>query len=167
MATTTTTTTTAAPSVLYITGDSKSRLSDLKKYSLSGDFFNQYSGSTGAAKDGVNQSLSNLNVNPQVVVYYVGGITYTDYIYGDPILNRTTFKFVGQGYSSPDFIDEPLVKHPDKTNIVQNPKVYNDVFIVRQEASAFDKNYKLKNVKSLVALKTYASGRYFNVVSNT
>lgn len=162
---TTTTTTTVAP-VLYITGESKSRLSELKKYSITGDFFNRYSGSTGAVTDGVNESLSNISAYPQVIVYYIGEITYTDYVYGDAN-DITTFKFLGQGYSSPDFIDEPLVKHPDKSNIIQNPKVYNDVFIVRQEASAFDKNYKLKDVKSLIALKTYAGGRYFNIVSNT
>lgn len=151
---------------MTITGNSTSRLSDLKKYSISGDFFNQHESSTGSGSDGVNENLSNLSTYPQVIVYYVGGITYTDLIYDDE-RDETRFNFVGQGYLSPDFIDAPIYKDPNKSNIVQNPKVYNDVFIVRQEASAFDKNYKLKDVKSLAALKTYVGGQYFNIVSNS
>ncbi len=146
--------------------EGKSRLAELRKYAISGGISNMYYTSTGSASDGVNVSLSDLNVYPQIVVYYVGGITYKDIIYGNAE-DTTLITYEPQGYSSPDFIDAPTYKDPNKSQIVQNPKVYNDVFIVRQELSAFDKNYKLKDVKSLAALKTYASGRYFNIVSNS
>lgn len=167
MATTTTTTTTAAPAPLTVTGASKSRLAELRKYVTTGTFFDLYLSSTSLNVNGVNENLSDLNSNPQVIVYYIDEITYTDYVYGDENLDYSTFTFFPQGYSSPDFVDLPLVKDPNESSIVQNPKVYNDVFIVRQELSAFDKNYKLKDVKSLAALKTYAGGQYFNIVSNT
>lgn len=151
---------------MVITGESKSRLSELKKYSISSNFFNQYVLSTGSANDGVNQNLSNLGTQPQKIVYYIGGITFTDLNYSDST-TKTTFSFQGQGYNSPDFINSPIYKDPNKSNIISNPKVDNDVFIVRQELSAFDKNYKLKDIRSLIELTTYAGGKFFNIINNT
>lgn len=149
---------------MTITGKGKSRLSELKKYTISGSFFSQYTLSSGSGNDGVNQNLSDLNVSPQKIVYYLGGITYTDLIYDDGSV-ETSFSYQGQGYLSPDFINFPLVKDPDKSNLVSQPKIDSDVFIVRQQLSAFDKNYKLKDISKLVELTTYAGGRFFNIVS--
>jgi hypothetical protein len=55
----------------------------------------------------------------------------------------------------------------NKENIISNPKIYNDVFIVRQEVSAFDGNYRLEYIRTLVDLTTYAGGNFFNIVNNT
>ena len=151
---------------MTITGKSKSRLSELKKYTVSSDFFNRYFLSSSRANDGVNKTKSNISTIPQKIIYYLGGITYIDYIYSDDNI-KTVFSFEGQGYNSPDFRNNPIIKDPSKSNLVSNPKVDSDVFIVRQEISAFDKNYKLKNIKSLIELTTYAGGKFFNIVNNT
>ena len=151
---------------MTITGESKSRLSELEKYTVTGNFFNKYILSNSSDTDGVNQGASNLSSDPQKIVYYLGGIKFVDYITSNGT-TRTVFNFEGQGYNSPDFINTPIIKDPDKINLISKPKVDSDVFIIRQELSAFDKNYKLKNIRSLVELTTYAGGRFFNIVNNT
>jgi hypothetical protein len=145
---------------MTITGSSSSRLSDLKKYVTSGSFFDKYFLSNGSGSDGVNESLSTTSR----VVYYVGEITYVDDIDSGGDVT-TTFSFIGQGYDSPDFINVPIYKDPDKSNLVANPKIESDVFIVRQVLSAFDKNYKLNEINNLVELTSYAGGQFFNIVS--
>ena len=55
----------------------------------------------------------------------------------------------------------------NKENIISNPEIANDVFIDRQEISAFDQNYRLEYIGSLVDLTTYAGGGFFNIVNNT
>lgn len=151
---------------MIITGLTKSRLSELKKYTNSGNFFNQYKTSQSSSKDGVDQNLSIVSTFPNKIIYYLGGITYTDTILNDGT-TTTKFQFQGQGYNSPDFIDQPIYKDFSKGNVISKPKVKNDVFIVRQELSVFDKTYKLKDIKNLQQLTSYAGGRFFNIVSNT
>lgn len=176
---------------MIVTGESESRLSELKKYTTTGDFFNQYKLSSGSSVDGVDKNLSNLNSNPVKIVYYIGGITYTDtilspiiieddndYYYGtgnQPIglgnisdeLITTKFSFTGQGYNSPDFVNYPIIKNPNEYNLVEHPKINSDVFIVRQDISVFNKNYKLRDIRSLVELVSYAGNKFFNIIDNT
>lgn len=162
---------------MTITGESQSRLSELKKYAVTGDFFNQYKLSTGSATDGVNKSQTSLNTKPIKIVYYVDGIRYVDTIQvtgNSTVINaiangerRTTFRFIGQGYDSPDFVNYPTIKNPDEHNLVEHPKIDSDVFIVRQSLSVFDKNYKLRDVRNLVQFRTYAGNNYFNIIDNT
>jgi len=152
---------------MTITGESTSRLSELEKYAKSSNFFDRYFSSTDITTDGVNQSASNTSSYPKVVVYYIGEIIYSDTKEDANSDWVTTFSFEGQGYSSPDFIDAPTYKDPNKENIIQNPKIENDVFIDREEMSAFQKNYNLEYIESLSELETYAAGKYFNIVNNT
>jgi len=79
----------------------------------------------------------------------------------------TVFEYTPSGTSSPDFISVPYYKDPKKENIVSNPKITNDVFIIRQELSVFDRNYRLEYIKNLVDLETYAGGNFFKIVKNT
>jgi hypothetical protein len=148
-----------------ITGESKSRLSELKKHAVNSSFFNRYELSNGSSTNGVDKNKSNISTTPQKIVYYIDGIIYTDFVYESR--TSTKFKFTGQGYNSPDFINKPIIKDPSKSNLISKPKVNSDVFIVRQEISAFEKNYKLKDIRDLNSLTTYAGGRFFNIVNNT
>ena len=159
-----------------ITGTSTSRLSELRKYTITSNFNNQYVSSAGncgtccscscgssIVSDGVDYHNSSAC---QCVVYYLGGIRYIDR-FKCGVNNCTTFSYTPQGTNSPDFINAPIFKDPNKDNIISNPKIINDVFITRQELSAFDKNYKLEYMKSLVDIETYAAGKFFNIVKNT
>ena len=77
----------------------------------------------------------------------------------------TTFNFIPQ--NTGNFVDAPYYKHPNKSKIISQPKINDDVFIIRDDLSAFDKNYKLEYITNLVELTTYAGGRFFNIVNNT
>jgi preprotein translocase subunit Sec61beta len=153
--------TTITPTYITITGHSSSRLVELRKYVISGTTAQIYVTGGTSVTDGIVLSQSTGNT----IVYFLGGIRYVDTFTG--YTSGTTFTFIGQGLSNPNFINKPIYKDMNKENIISNPKIYNDVFIVRQEVSAFDGNYRLEYIQSLVDLTTYAGGNFFNIVNNT
>jgi hypothetical protein len=145
---------------MIVTGETKTRLSELRKYKLTGIFTQDYRGNGSASNDGVafNQS------DPETeIVYYIGGIKYVD----DVVNSITRFEFTAVGTNSPDFINVPIYKDHKKENIISRPKIQDGVFIIRQELSAFEKNYKLQHINNLSDLNTYLGGNYFNIVNNT
>lgn len=147
---------------MTITGSSESRLSELKTFAREVTQWSNYKQSNTPLNDGVNTTLYIPLVQ---TVYYIDGITYKDVIVNGEAL--TFFSFEKTGINEDDFITAPIVKDPNKENIVSNPKVDDDVFIVRQELSAFNDNYKLEFIKTLNQLTNYAGGNYFNIVNNT
>jgi hypothetical protein len=153
--------TTIIPISYIVTGISQSRLTELRKYTITPVFQNQYFGNGTSTNDGVDYNVSTTGKT----IYFIGGIRYVDILTG--FTTGTTFSFIGQGYGSSDFINLPIYKDMNKENIISNPKIANDVFIVRQELSAFDGNYRLEYIKSLVDLESYAGGGFFNIVNNT
>jgi len=148
---------------MAVTGSSRNRLSELRKFTITNVFANQYFGGGSYTVDGVDYANSNpLNK----IIYYLGGIKYVNTLTGTT--SGTTFSFTPEGTgNTANFLNVPIYKDPNKENIFSNPKINDDVFIVRQELSAFDGNYKLEHVKKLVDLETYAGGNYFNIVNNT
>lgn len=147
---------------MYITGNSTTRLDELRKFTHSEIFADKYFSGGSVTFDGVDYTLSNENQN---IIYYLNGIRYVDNIMSSG--TTTTYGITAQGYTSPDFINSYVVKLPMKDNIVSNPKINNDVFIDRQQISVFDRNYRLEFIRKLVDLETYASGKYFNIVKNS
>jgi hypothetical protein len=146
---------------MIVTGTSNSRLCELRKYSITNIFTNQYISGGNYNKDGVDYYASIVN---EKIVYYIGGIKYIDNINNN--ITTTTFSFIGQGINNPDFIDKLIYKNPTKENIISNPKISDDVLVIRQELSAFNKNYRLEFIKNLNDLETYAGGNFFNIVNN-
>ncbi len=145
------------PQQIYpVTGTSNSRLTELKKYTISSIFSEMYVQYNGH-NDGVD---FNNSIPDNKIYYYIGEIKYTD----DIINDKTTFRFNTIGINNPQFITAPLFKTPSKENIIGNPKIDNDVFIVRQELSAFDKNFKLEHLNNLAELNAFAGGNYFNII---
>jgi hypothetical protein len=148
---------------MVITGSSNSRLSELKKYTITNVFSNQYFTNGSVSNDGIDLTNS---IQNQLIIYYIGGIQYTDTIISG--ITTTTFMFNGLGLNSPDFISgASIIKDYNKDDIISYPQINNDVFIVRQDLSAFELNYKLEFIKKLIDLETYAGGKFFNVVNNT
>jgi hypothetical protein len=149
---------------MEITGTSTSRLVELRKYTITNVFQNKYFGNGNISNDGVDFSNSNENT---LITYYIGGIKYIDFITG--VNSGLTFNIytpLGTG-NTLNFINVPYYKNPNKENIISEPKVNDDVFIIRQELSAFENNYRLEYIKNLNDLNTYAGGNYFNIVNNT
>ena len=147
---------------MTVTGTSASRLNELRKYTVSIVFADQYVGSGSWTSDGVDYGSS---PSIEYVVYYIGGIQYVD----ETLIDRTTttFSFIAQGTNNPIFIEEPIYKDPKKDNIISNPKIDDDVFIIRQALSVQEQNYRLQYITNLVELTTYAGGNYFNIVNNS
>jgi len=143
-----------------VLGSCVSRLNELRTYSNSNVFNEQYIGNGSFTNNGVDFNLS----TPLNIIYYLGGIRYNDVI-GDVII--TTFSFYSSGYNSVDFFHSELIKLPEKENIISNSKIENDVFIDRQEKSVFNNNYKLEYINNLSELLNYAGGKSFNIINNT
>jgi len=152
-----------------ITGTTdNSRLIELRTYSQSTSLSQQYVLSTNVNVDGVNPWLSQYTTFPYTIIYYLGGITFTDIVESGLTSISTTFRYTAQGISEPNFITgETYIKNPDKSKIISNPKIFDDVFIIRDNLSAFNKNYRLEYVRNLVDLTTYAGGKYFNIINNS
>lgn len=147
---------------MLVTGETSSRLSELRKYTVTSVFANQYVGGGNWTTDGVDYNVSTVI---EYVTYYLGGIKYIDETLIDG--TTTTFSFTAQGTNNPIFIDEPIYKDPKKENIISNPKIDDDVFIIRQALSVQEQNYRLQYITNLVELTTYAGGNYFNIVNNS
>jgi len=81
------------------------------------------------------------------------------------MVTGTTFDFIPQ--NGENFINEQYIKNPNKSKIISNPKIFDDVFIIRDNLSAFNKNYRLEHIRNLVDLTTYAGGKYFNIINNS
>ena len=144
-----------------ITGTTEnSRLNELRKYTVSSNFADQYVAGGSWSSDGVDYPNS---PTIQYVVYYIGGIKYID----ETLIDGVTTTFSYDPNNNGNFIDELYVKNPNKEKIISNPKIIDDVFIERSSQSAFDKNYRLEYIGNLVDLTTYAGGKYFNIINNS
>ena len=137
-----------------------SRLTELKKYAVGVPFSQQYVGGGSWTVDGVDYGVSTVI---EYVTYYIGGIKYTDITLIDG--THTTFEYTPN--NTENFVDVPYYKNVNKEKIISNPKIYDDVFIVRDKQTAFDKNYRLEYINNLIELTTYAGGRFFNIINNT
>lgn len=146
-----------------VTGSSSSRLSELRKFSTSGTVAQRYFTSTGITSNGVDTGQTVTGLTASTYVYYVSGITYTDNIVSG--VTTTTFSFESSGLSSSAFVNLPIIQKEE--NILEKPTVNSDVFIIRDENTAFEKNYRLRNISNLTELQYYAGGAYFNIIENT
>lgn len=142
-----------------VTGTSKSRLMELKKYSTSSNLSLAYFTSNTPTQNGLDVDLSTSNE----LIYYINGITYVDNLSA----GTTTFSFESQGYSSPNFVNLPIIKDEAKQNIIDKPEVDNDVFIIRQSLSAFQNIYRLQDVSKISEFESYAGGTKFNIIVNS
>jgi hypothetical protein len=144
-----------------ITGTTRnSRLNELRKYTVTSNFADQYVGGGSWSSDGVDYPNS---PTIQYVTYYIGGIKFID----ETLIDGVTTTFSYNPDNANNFIDEQYIKNPTKEKIISNPKINDDVFIVRSQQSAFEKNYRLEYVQNLVDLTTYAGGKYFNIINNS
>ncbi len=145
-----------------VTGTSTSRLSELRKYTTTENFADQYVNNGSIYADGVDYINSPSTSN---ISYYIGGIKYNDVV--GTTGTSTTFSFAGQNFPESNFENKPIYQNPNKENIVSAPKINDDVFITRQELSVLDGNYRMEYMERLVDIETYASGKFFNIFAGT
>ena len=148
---------------MQITGTTSSRLNELRKYTINNDFNRQYF--TGGTININGVDLNNSNPLDKIT-YYIDGIKYIDIISGTS--SGITYNYyLPLGLTEENSINNYYYKNPNKDNIISAPKVNDDVFISRQELTAFDKNYRLEYIKNLTDLLTYAGGSFFKIYKNS
>jgi hypothetical protein len=168
-----------------VTGTCVSRLNEIKKNAISPVFYKQYFYSIDTTANGLDvydsyfytgSTLSNpisilsiggiTGVTQYLLKYYIDKIKYIEY--SGSTATGTTFSFVSDGLNNPDnFNYNKLIKDENKNNVINNPEITSDVFILRQELSVFEKNYNLEYIKNLIDLETFAGGNYYNIVKNS
>ena len=148
---------------MEITGTSNSKLNELKKYTITTVFQKQYISGGAVNNNGVDMINSNPN---DVIIYYIDGIKYIDIISGTS--SGITYNiYTPSGVTNPlNFINEPIFKNFYNSDVISNSKIKDDVFIIRQQLSVFENNYRLEFVKNLGDLLSYAGGNYFNIENN-
>lgn len=146
-----------------VTGNTSSRLNELKKIKPSNIFTEKYYGNGSYTNNGVDYLNSIENVN---IIYYINNVKYNDiYLNGIWI---TTYEYESVDIdNNPNFINQRIIKNENKSKLISNPKIKNDVFIDRQEISVFDKNYRLEFINNLGDLISYAGGGYYKIVKNS
>ena len=147
---------------MIVTGTTKnSRLSELRKFSVSGTLSELYYTSTTPSTDGVNPLLT---TTATTWTYYIGEITYVDNV----VNQITSFEFDSLAYDDPNnFVDLPFIKDETKQNIIDKPEIDNNVFIIRQSLPVFQNVYRLQDIRNISELEKYAGGAKFNIVNNT
>lgn len=154
--------------MITVIGTSNSRLSELRKYTVSGGLATLYITSNVLTTDGLDLAYSYTGTTATSYQYYLGGITYVDKKISPATGFTTTFSFQSLGIDDPNNFDHyRYIKDENKQNLVEKPQVGSDVFIVRQEQSGFERNYRLRAVNSLNNVLTYAGGNYFTIYNNT
>lgn len=145
-----------------VTGVSSSRLSELRKFTVSGTLSETYFTSTDpTVADGVNELLT---ATATTWTYYLGGMTYVD----DVVNNVTTYSFTSVGYNEPNnFVNLPFIKDEAKQNIIDKPEIDNNVFIIRQSLPVYQNVYRLQDIGNLSELEKYAGGGKFNILNNS
>lgn len=140
-----------------ISGTSESRLYELEKYGFNNSFEEKYIGGGNLNIEGVDYNNSIEDVK---IIYYISGIKYID----DIINEITYYSFTSNDYQD-NFVNNYYVKLPylDKYNELL---IKDDVFVERQNISAFDGNNRLEFLNNLVKVNTYAGGKYFNIINN-
>jgi hypothetical protein len=146
---------------MEVTGYTKSRLVELKKYTFSDVFTQMYISSTSLNIDGVDYRYSTENN----VMYYLGKIKFNDIIDSNGVTTKFSYFSVGLDNNTSDNL--LLYKDNKKEGIISKPKIKNDVFIIRQESNIFDRISKLNWVYDMKKLNSYAGGNYFVIKRNT
>lgn len=149
---------------MTVTGTSKSRLREFRKYAVTDNFNDQYFFGGNWNTNGVSSNESDSEAGRYV--YYINAVRYVDNVIGTA--TTTTFSFPTSKMSnSLNFEDIAYYKNPGAENAINYPKINNDLFIDRQELSAFEKNYQFEFISNLIDIESFAGNNYFNIIKNT
>lgn len=153
-------------STFTVTGQSKSKIEELRKYTVTQNLSNRYFTTIDPNGSGLDLSESKIgDVTGDTLIYYISGITYREI--RTTGTTATTFSFQSKGLNSPNFINKPMIKDESIQEIVAKPKVIENIFIDRQQVSVFENNYRLRDIRNITELQLYAGGNFYNIVNNT
>lgn len=142
--------------VHLITGETSSRLSEVKTYDIQQPYKLGVNGVTDIEFNPVNGSYSK--------IYYT--IDNIDYI-TDIINNKTIYSYTSNGFDSTNSDNYSLIKNDKYLNLNQEIELNNLINIERLEISVFDPHYRLLNINNLNDIESYGGGTYFKIYSNS
>jgi hypothetical protein len=148
-----------------VTGNSRSRLSELEKYVVSTNPAIKYYSGGSVTTDGL--SSFSITSAMSALTYYIGGIKYDDVTFSGATATTTTFSFTMTSFPWQNFDVKRVIKLESKQNMVENSQVNRDVFIERQSLGVFERNYRLRAVNAVNDIISYAGGDYFTIYNNT
>ena len=149
-----------------ITGNTKSRLSELSQYGkdkyVAGQPIYVVSGNTisgGKLKPNLIEFGKVISITPQETKYEIQGITYSDFQNG-----TTIYMLKSSGITSDMISSSAITKDETLLRIVDKPQVWSDVFIERGKNSGQESVHRLGEVDNLGDLIKYGY-RFFKVKS--
>lgn len=137
-----------------ISGICESRLFELENYGFDNSFSEKYKPNGNILLDGVDYVNS---IENDKITYYIGGVKYVD-----DLINEETFYSFNSSQFEDNFINTNYVKLLGREGF-SDEQVNNNIFIERQQISAFDGNNRLETLNRLFILETYAGGKFFNI----
>lgn len=150
-----------------VTGTCKTRLSELRKYSINGLLSNKYITSNTINTNGLDITLTTTGITESTYIYYIDGIKYTDNEKNGTI-ESTKFEFSSLGNGNTINFENSIYIKDESINddILDEPEFINDVNIERQSLSVFDNIYRLDDVNNLSEMELYGGGNKFKIKKN-
>jgi hypothetical protein len=142
---------------MMLSGETTTRLNELKKYKPTNIFTEKYISGGDLNNNGVDYASS---VEGEKVIYFINGIKYIDELDEQ----RTVFEFEPNHGETQT---QNLVKLFDLSDVINKPKIKNDVFISRQQIPVFVENRMLEELHILYELTTFAGGGHYKIIKNT
>jgi hypothetical protein len=169
-----------------ITGNTDSKLEDVRSYSNNNPYRTNFNVSTetyvnynnltivgvnriksmGEPKIYVFDAPDNINLGTDNQIYGIqyreySGVTGVSLIDGQPtIIPLATFRFLSEGWNMTNTSLSALTKIEYLFGIISPPEVESDVFIDRGATSVMDMHLRLSEIKNLSQLENYGNGFY-------
>lgn len=135
----------------YITGETKSRITELSQYGPQPYIQNK------AVFDGSNNFFGMIDsITPDYTGYTIQSTKYLDLSDG-----KTLFFSLSSGLTSSWMVEEPITKDEALMNIVSSPAVQSDIYIERGKNSVLERIQRLGEINSVGDLTIYGYG-FFN-----
>jgi hypothetical protein len=170
---------------LPITGNTDSKIEDVKSYKASDQFRINFNTATETYVNYNNLTIMGVDRiksmgEPKIYVFdtendvnlgtntQTTGIQYRDYsgttnlmVNGvDTIVPLTSFRFIGEGWNETNVSLSALTKEEYLFGIISPPEVQSDVFIDRGATSVLDMHLRLSEIGNISELTRYGNGFY-------
>ncbi|MFW6243381.1 MAG: hypothetical protein ACOC2W_04410 [bacterium] len=142
-----------------VSGETFSRLSEIRKYKQNGDLDEMYFVSSGMTENGLDLDRT---TSGETYVYYIDEVEYID----DLEENVTYFYLYSNGLNSNNSIIGNIYKNDDLNGIISKPRVKSDIFLDRPQQKILNNVFNLRNINNISDLVNYIGGSYYNIIKN-
>lgn len=137
-----------------VTGYTENRLSEIKTF----DFQQPYK----LGLNGITNIIYTVDGKYNIIYYTIDGINYITDIINK---NITVYSYVARGIDSIVGDTFSLIRSDRYINLYQKPTTKSYINVEREQLSVLDNHYRIKNIKNIGDLITYAGGNFFDIIS--